>query len=266
MMTLRDADKVKRQTLDLSKVDGWSILSSNLSRDAWTKPEAISLCVGIKPTITERMATATEWEPMIPSLFNNWKSRSPEQTTLRLQRRWRTLQVRLSTIPNDLRMTPYAWLAETLRDHDRRLNAPPGAWDQKRRGDLSGIVPPWLPAARRKKQLQYFLPPESSAERFERRLGEQFQVVYDHWEAWVLGEQVYANKGAFIRFISAGFTATSEKAVREWIERWERDTYTPYGRLETGAAAASNASQRGYGPPLLERHGVVPVKRARTSR
>ena len=79
------------------------------------------------------------------------------------------------------------------------------------------------------------------------------------WDEMNLGEKEYLSKAEFIKAALAALderTADAETSgglVREWIDEWERELFSPYGVIEI----TKDTFVRAYGHPTIMR----PVKK-----
>jgi hypothetical protein len=209
--------------------DGWSRLKALLEESVWNRKQTEFIVAGLDPAVG--WADTLKWLP--DGLLPEWAELTPEQVQHRAMRAVRTAEMKLLGLP--WIMTPFAWLCEAIR----RKQVQHGP--EFKPYVHPGVVPPWLPLARLRAELKLLVPPEfypqlhRARERHARSPSAIRPIVRRHWDEWNLGERLFQTKAAFIAFVVRELDAQSSDAdadqgsIAEWIEEWERNTFSPYG-------------------------------------
>lgn len=232
-------------------------LKGLLEKKTWSRQQAIFIVAGLDP--------ATEWANqdapqrwLLNGLPSEWQDLSPNQVQRRAERAVMVAEFKLIGLPSP--MTPFAWLCETVRRKTVQLNTEETPYLHP------GITPSWLLQARKHADLVLLVPPEFYPQAHRAKMKHAGQPsaslridVRRMWDEMNLGEKEYLSKAEFIKAALAALderTADAETSgglVREWIDEWERELFSPYGVIEI----TKDTFVRAYGHPTIMR----PVKK-----
>ena len=239
--------------------DGWKRLRALLDLPEWNMQTAVFVVAGLDP--------ATEWEdpdaPLVwlpDGLLPEWHGLMHEQVQRRAERALGAADTKMSGVPVPL-MPPIQWLFEAMR----RKRVHPHWADEPYRHP--GIVPPWVPAARKRPPFELLIPPvlypqsDSAKQKHAGQPSARLRaIVRRMWDAWTLDKEgIHRDKAAFIADVlrvldrDASDAHANEGSIRNMIYGWERELFCPYGVTDSEDATLS----RGYGPHAI----MEPVKK-----
>lgn len=242
---------------------GWGRLRGLLTRDAWDQRTAVLVVAGLDP-VTEWMDSGAPLAWLHGGLPPEWQGLAPEQVQRRAERAVGAADTRMYGMPSA--MPPIHWLFEALRRKQVQPHWAASPYVHP------GIIPPWLPEARKQPNLELLVPPDlyPQAHRARgRHAGQpaeaQRRIVRRMWDAGTLdGEGNYPDKAAFIRAVldaldkGAPDAEANTGTIRNMVDEWERELFCPYGVIEPNGAPRF----RCYGP-----HAIIgSVKKAARSK